>query len=71
MDLRTFLRDHKLTQRDVALGSGLALSAVSDIVTGKRNPRTDSVNRLLGYFRQVDPAVTYEQLFGSGLSKAA
>lgn len=66
MTLDDILRKHSLTQRDVASGTGLALSAVNDIVNEKRCPTTATVNRLLEYLRRFEPALTYEELFGNG-----
>lgn len=63
--VKRFMEEHGLSQRDVAEGSGLWLSQVNGIVRGHTKPTTDTVNRLLGYFRKVDPSVTYDDLFGA------
>lgn len=62
--LQLFATDHRLTQRQIAAGAGLSLSQVNAIVRGHQRPRTDTVNRLLAFCRTLDPAVTYELLFG-------
>jgi transcriptional regulator with XRE-family HTH domain len=54
---------HGLTQRDVADGTGLALSAVNDLVNEKRQPTTGTVNKMLGFLRKYEPKLTYEDLF--------
>ena len=64
MSLGDLLKRHGLTQRDMADGTGLAVSAVCDIVNGKRQPTTGTVNRVLAYARRFEPATTYEDLFG-------
>lgn len=69
--VEAFLSLHGQTQRDAATGSGLGLSLINDLVKGARNPRTDTVNRFLDYCRRLDPAVTYEQLFGEAEPAAA
>lgn len=67
--LATILERHDLSQRNVADATGLAISAVSDIVNGKRSPTTTTVNRLLRYLRRYEPSLTYEALFGKGLAE--
>lgn len=63
--IQRFLDSHGLSQTDLAVGSGLAVSQVNGIVRGHTRPRVDTVNRLLAYLRKIDPAVTYDDLFGS------
>jgi transcriptional regulator with XRE-family HTH domain len=63
MTMASIIQKHGLTQRDVADGTGIALSAVSDIVNDKRKPTTGTVNRLLGYLRKYEPKLSYEDLF--------
>jgi transcriptional regulator with XRE-family HTH domain len=65
MPIIELLKRHNLTQRDVVKGTGLALSAVNDIVNERRHPTTVTVNKFLAYIRQYEPGVTYEELFGS------
>jgi transcriptional regulator with XRE-family HTH domain len=67
--LAALLEKHRLSQRDVAQGTGLAVSAVSDIVNGKRAPVTSSVNKLLVFIRRYEPRVSYEDLFAPELAK--
>jgi transcriptional regulator with XRE-family HTH domain len=64
MSLLDLLRRHNLTQRDMAEGTGLAVSAVCDIVNGKRQPTTGTVNRVLAFARRYEPETTYEEVFG-------
>ena len=71
MTMEAILQKHGLTQRDVASGAGVTLSSVSDIVNGKRCPRTDTVNRLLAYLRRFEPALTYEQVWGVATREVA
>lgn len=54
---------HALTQRAVADGTGLAVSAVNDLVNERRNPTTVTVNRLLAFLRRYEPNLVYEDLF--------
>lgn len=66
MTLAGVLEKHGLTHRDVAAGTGVALSAVSDILNGKRSPRTDTVNKLIVFLRRyekVKPGRIYERYF--------
>lgn len=67
MTIAGVLEKHGLTHRDVAAGTGIALSAVSDILNNKRSPRTDTVNRLLSFLRRYEKGTTpgqlYERLF--------
>jgi transcriptional regulator with XRE-family HTH domain len=66
MAIAEILKRHNLTQRDVVKGTGLALSAVNDIVNERRHPTTVTVNKILAYIRRYEPAATYEELFGDG-----
>jgi transcriptional regulator with XRE-family HTH domain len=68
--LGALLERHSLSQRAVATGTGLAMSAVSDIVNGKRAPVTSSVNKLLAFVRRYEPRVSYEELFAPELVRA-
>ncbi len=68
--LAAILEKHRLSQRDVAAETGLAVSAVSDIVNGKRAPVTSTVNKILAFVRRYEPRVSYEELFAPELAKA-
>lgn len=65
MTLPELIQRHQLTQVAIAAETGLQQSAISDIVAGKRRPRTDTVNRILAFARRYEPSVTYEDLFGA------
>jgi predicted transcriptional regulator len=51
------------SQREIARETGLSLSVVSDVFTGKRNPRTDTVNRVLDWAEQYDKSASYDKYF--------
>lgn len=63
MTVASILGKHCLTQQQVAEGARLSLSQVNDLVHTRRNPTTTTVNRLLGYLRQYEPRLRYEDLF--------
>lgn len=64
--LDRFLARHRMTQTDLAAGSGMAVSQVNALVRGHHRPRTDTVNKLLAYLRTIEPEITYDDLFGDG-----
>lgn len=61
--LATLMEKHGLSQRDVADGARIAVSAVSEIMNEKRGPTTGTVNKLLTFLRKYEPKLTYEDLF--------
>lgn len=56
MMLEFFMEDRKLNQRALALGSGIAVSSVSEILTGRRQMTLDQMQKL-GKFFEVSPAL--------------
>lgn len=66
MALKELLEREGISQRDVANGSGIALSAVNDIVNGKRSPTTGTVDAILSFLRtRIRRRITYEEVFAS------
>ena len=65
VELRVFLVRHNLRQEDLAEAVGLSRVAISNIINGKSQPTRGTINLVLRYCRQFDPAITYEVLFGS------
>lgn len=63
LPLQDFLTQHGKTLRGFAAEAGMPLATASDLVKGKREPRTSNVNKVLAWARTLDPSVTYEQLF--------
>lgn len=63
-ELRVFLVRHGLRQEDLADAVGISRVAVSNLITGKSEPRKATIDAILSYCRSHDPAVTYDQLFG-------
>jgi HTH-type transcriptional regulator/antitoxin HigA len=52
--LRYLIEDHGVTQAAVAAGAGMAESALSEILAGRRPMGRKTIEALAGYFR-VDP----------------
>ena len=69
--LQIFMARHSLTQRDVSEGSGITLSNVNAIVRGFQSPRSDTVVRLLTYLRQIEPEISFDDLFADPLTEDA
>jgi predicted transcriptional regulator len=68
MSLPAILDRHGLTQLQVSQESGIPISTINGVFHGTRQPRTDTVNRLLAYLRRYEPALTYEQVWGEPAS---
>ena len=64
MPLLEFLKEHGLTQREVAEATGLPMTTVNDVVNGRRSPRTATVDKLLAFARRHDKTASYDALFG-------
>ena len=63
LPIQDFLTANGKTLRGFAAEAGMPLATASDLVKGKREPRTSNVNKVLAWARTLDPSVTYEQLF--------
>jgi HTH-type transcriptional regulator/antitoxin HigA len=57
--LRHLIEERQLTQSDVAAGTGLANSTVSEILAGKRRLHLKHIEALARFF-QVKPAVFHD-----------
>lgn len=58
------LERHGLSQNQAARLSGIPLPTLNDIVARRREPRRDTINRLLAFLRTLEPSITYEDVFG-------
>jgi HTH-type transcriptional regulator / antitoxin HigA len=54
--LQSFIEDHGLTQQQVAKGAGIAVSTVSEVLSGKRKLNRKQIGKLAKFFN-VSPAV--------------
>lgn len=54
--LKSFIDDRQTNQRAVALGSGIPVSTISEILGGRRQMNLDHMIKLAGFFK-VDAAV--------------
>lgn len=61
--LEIVMRRHNLTQKDLARSSQVPLSTLNDVIRGRRNPTTVTVNKLLACLRRYEPAIRYEDVF--------
>lgn len=69
MGLPSLLDQHGITPREVASGTGVALSGIYDILAGKRRPTTATVDLILAYLSErLGRRVTYEEAFGAPAS---
>lgn len=56
---------HNLRQGQLAEGLGLSQSTVSKWFTRGNAPTKKNIDAVIAFCRQYDPAVTYDELFGS------
>ena len=54
--LKFFIEDRNTNQRAVALGSGIAVSTMSEILAGRRRMNLEHIQKLAGFFK-IDPGV--------------
>lgn len=71
IELKVFLVRNGLNQTVLAEGIGVTTAAVSQWFSGANNPSKETIDAILSFCRQYDPAVTYEDLFGAPLPLAA
>ena len=60
-----------LPQVELATFMGVDPSTLSNKLTGRRRWTQSEINTALDFFRQHDPSITYEQLFGADPKEAA
>lgn len=70
-ELRAFLARHGLRQEDLADGIGISRVSISSFINGATSPRKTTLDAILGFCRQYDPSVTYEQLFADAPERAS
>ena len=54
--LKFFIEEHGTNQRAAAIGSGIAVSTMSEILAGRRQMNLDHVQKLAGFFK-IDAGV--------------
>ena len=54
--LKFFIEDRNTNQRAVALGCGIAVSTMSEILAGRRRMNLEHIQKLAGFFK-IDPGV--------------
>jgi len=63
-ELRKFLARHGLSQTDLADAIGVTNAFVSLLLAGKSGASLSTAKDILGFCRQREPWLTFEQLFG-------
>src|SRR6478609_1982191 len=70
--IRSRLRSHRRTQRDLASALGIDASAISRILDGHRKLRSDEASKILSFFDPVaDPSVAPPKAFRLGAASQA
>ena len=62
--LITFLAEHKKTGADLARDIGVSTSTVTRLLRGEVDTRKRTLDSVLRVCKELDPTVTYEDLFG-------
>lgn len=66
--LQIFALDHRLKNKQLAEAAEISESAISQILSGDINPSKPTIDKLLAYCRTIDPAISYDDLFGQGVA---
>ena len=61
--MRVFLARYRKNQADLAEAAEISTSAVSQFMTGVTNPSKSTIDAWLSWATDIDPAITYEDLF--------
>lgn len=69
--LGAFLERNQLKQNKFAAEIDISEAHLSTLISGKRRPSIEVVNRILGVCRRYEQGIVYEDLFGSDLPTAA